>query len=129
MGRFLLDTHTLLWFLANDSKLSVKVDGLISNSENDCLVSTASLWEIAIKHNLGKLTLKFKYEDFPHILRMNNIEILPISFEHINELSNLELIHRDPFDRLIISQAKTENFIILSKDKQFKKYEGLNVHW
>ncbi len=126
---YLLDTHTLLWFLSGSEALSSSSKKLISNSSNKCYVSIASLWEIAIKINLGKLTIDFDFKGFAELLYENDIEILQITFDHILELMNLEDVHRDPFDRIIISLAKYENLSIITKDKNFSKYSDLNLVW
>ncbi len=120
--RYLLDTHTLLWFLQDDPQLPEKVGNEITNIENSCYVSIASLWEIAIKINLGKLAIKFSFEKFASFLSDNDIEVLPIAFDHLIQLSGLEQHHRDPFDRIIIAQGMVENLIILTKDQYFPDY-------
>ena len=94
----------------------------IADVDNKCYVSIASLWEIAIKIRLGKLSIKFHFEKFAAYLSDNEIELLPISLEHLLQLLNLDLHHRDPFDRLIIAQAITDNLTILSRDEHFKSY-------
>lgn len=82
-----------------------KVRKEIADIDNKCYVSIASLWEIAIKIRLGKLSIKFPFEKFATYLSDNEIELLPISLEHLLQLLNLDLHHRDPFERLIIAQA------------------------
>ena len=72
--------------------------------------------------NLGKLSVKFPFKDFAGYLSKTNIEILPITFEHLITISDLELHHRDPFDRLIIAQSITENITIITQDEHFRKY-------
>lgn len=126
---FLLDTHALLWFLSGDDLLSKKAKSKIIDSSNSCYISIASLWEIAIKIKLGKLKLDMDFKDLATLLYDSHIEILQITFEHITGLISLEDIHRDPFDRLIISQSKTEKLTIISKDQYFSKYNGLKVVW
>jgi len=120
--QYLLDTHTLLWFLEDDSQLSGKVSNEITNIDNKCYISIASLWEIAIKINLGKLSIKFSFEKFASFLSDNDIEVLPIAFDHLVQLSRLEQHHRDPFDRVIIAQGMIENLTILTKDQYFPHY-------
>lgn len=92
---FLLDTHTLLWFLSGDESLSKKAKSKIIDSSNSCYVSIASLWEIAIKIKLGKLQLGIDFKELANLLYESNIEILQITFEHITEIISLEEIHRD----------------------------------
>lgn len=120
--QYLLDTHTLLWFLQDDPQLPKKISSRIRNIENDCFVSIASLWEIAIKIKLGKLSIKFPFERFAVYLADNDLEVLAISFDHISQVLNLDMLHRDPFDRIIIAQGITEDLTILTRDEHFAKY-------
>ncbi|WP_228374644.1 type II toxin-antitoxin system VapC family toxin [Chryseobacterium sp. FH1] len=92
-------------------------------------MSTASIWEIAIKLNLGKLRLDIKLEELKSEILKNGFEILPLDFEHIIGLSNLEAIHKDPFDRIIISQAICEKCTIISRDSNFNLYKNVNLLW
>ena len=120
---FLLDTHTLLWFLNNDAQLP-KTARQIIESDSIIWVSVASIWEIAIKNGLGKLQLPLPFEQiFPAQLALNSIEILPIEIAHLSALQQLPLHHRDPFDRLLIAQAKAQNWPLLSADAAFDAYE------
>ncbi len=125
---YLLDTHALLWFLEDDQQLPPKVAQQIKDVRNKCYVSIASLWEIAIKVKLGKLSIGFPFEKFASYLADNDIELLSISFEHLLQLGNLDLHHRDPFDRLIIAQGLVENLTIITRDDHFKDYTD-NVFW
>lgn len=126
--KYLLDTHTLLWFLEDDPQLPKKVRKEIADIDNRCYISIASLWEIAIKIKLGKLSIRFPFEKFAAYLSDNEIELLPISLEHLLQLLNLELHHRDPFDRLIIAQGLAENLTILTRDENFSRYTS-NILW
>ena len=116
---YLLDTHTFLWFLDRNNNLSGKARRIIENTENSKFISIASIWEIAIKMNLGKLKLDIKLEELKEGILKNNFKILPLDFEHLIELSKLEEIHKDPFDRIIIAQAISEKQVIISKDSNF----------
>ena len=120
--QYLLDTHTLLWFLQDDPQLPEKVGNEITDIENNCYVSIASLWEIAIKTNLGKLTIKFPFIKFASYLADNEIEVLQIGFDHLIQVATLDLHHRDPFDRIIIAQGLVENLTIITKDENFPSY-------
>lgn len=121
--RLLLDTHIFLWFLAGDERLRESARTLLVEPENEVLLSVASLWEIAIKVNLGKLTLDRPFEELiPEQLALLEIDRLPIRMEHLTALLKLPLHHRDPFDRLIISQALAEGLPVLSSDPEFHKY-------
>jgi len=120
---YLIDTHAFLWIAANDSKLSNKVRALFLDSENLLFLSMASIWEMAIKISLKKLSIGQSLKDFLQMnLGSNDIEILNIKVTHILLLENLQFYHRDPFDRLIISQSISENIPIISADKAFDFY-------
>ncbi len=119
----LLDTHTVIWFITEDSKLPLKTKKIIENSENNCFVSIATLWEIAIKHSLGRLNLDSELENIFAIIEKTGFEILPITTNQILINAGLPHHHQDPFDRIIISQAIHDNLKIVSKDGQFKNYQ------
>ena len=121
--RLLLDTHTLIWFINGDESLPKHVIKLIENPENDSFVSIASLWEIAIKISLGKLEFKKQFQHILKLLDQNGFQILPISFAHTYRVSNLEFIHRDPFDRIIVAQSIEEKMQIITKDRDINKYQ------
>lgn len=126
--RFLLDTHSLLWFLSGDTSLSQRARRIIENPDDVILVSIASLWEIAIKHSLGKLKLAQPFNElFPHQLSINSISLLDIQLRHVARISNLEFHHRDPFDRLA-AQSLSEEIPILSSDEALDAY-GLERIW
>jgi len=121
--RYLLDTHTLLWIVNDDPQLGDEARNIYLNNANDIFASMASVWEMAIKISLKKLEIPGTLSDFvkEHI-RGNKIDILSIELNHLYQLENLTYFHRDPFDRLIISQAIVENIPILSSDKAFDDY-------
>ena len=131
--KYLLDTHTLLWVLFEDEKLSDTAKEIISNSENEIFVSIITYWEIAIKYGIGKLQLEnITPEEIPIKSKEINIETLKLSETEVSTFYKLPKIrHKDPFDRLIIWQAINENMTLISKDKAMKEYEqfGLNVLW
>lgn len=125
----LLDTHSFLWFIAGSEELTVKARKLIENENNLILLSSASLWEIAIKVGLGKLTLSEPFETLiPEQLSMNGFQILDINVSHSAKIIDLPFHHRDPFDRLLIAQALTEEIPIISSDEIFDKY-GVTRLW
>jgi PIN domain nuclease of toxin-antitoxin system len=127
--RLLLDTHTFLWFVLNDRKLSANANGHISDPNTDVLISPASYREIAIKVGLGKLDLQASYDDFmTRGIAGNDFEILPIEPKHTSLLTTLPLHHRDPFDRLVIAQALGEGMPIVSSDAAFDAY-GVKRLW
>ena len=118
----LLDTHSLIWFLNGDEKLSDKAKSAIEDPCNTKIVSIASIWEIAIKISLDKFRFPNGFKHFLDMVEDNGFEILPITFEHAIELSTLEFIHRDPFDRLLIAQCTIDKLIIVTKDDNIKRY-------
>ncbi len=121
--KYLIDTHTLLWIVTKNKKLSKKVKDIYLNSENQIFISLASLWEMAIKINLKKLSINEPLKDFvKNQIKSNDINILDIKTKHILLLENLPYYHKDPFDRLIISQSINEQIPLLSFDKVFDKY-------
>ena len=121
--RALLDTHTLLWFLEGDSTLSQNARTLIGDPANEIFVSIANLWEIAIKHNIGKLALRMSFAHFVQdCLVRGSFEVLGIVIPHLDTLSTLPLHHRDPFDRLLIAQAITHDLSIIGTDPVFGRY-------
>lgn len=124
----LLDTHAFIWFLNGDNQLPTTLKNLIVDTSNRCFLSIASLWEIAIKSSLGKLQLQGDFAQIASFLNDNDIEVLPITFDHIQRLLQLEFHHRDPFDRMIIAQALAENFTLATKDELFHSY-GVTILW
>lgn len=125
----LLDTHTFLWFVAGDDRLPQLARSHIENAQNRILLSTASLWELAIKLSLGRLYLAQPFEKFiREQLDINSIELLDISVSHLTGLIELPFHHRDPFDRLLIAQAKVEGIAIVGGDSVFDAY-GVKRVW
>ncbi|MEP6757540.1 MAG: type II toxin-antitoxin system VapC family toxin [Chthonomonadales bacterium] len=136
--RLLLDTHTFLWFIEADPRLSSRAESLIGDPENKRFLSVASIWEIAIKVNIGKLQLKF-YGLLDTILAQhlaaNQVELIPIEFDHAVHVHDLPFAqsadgteHKDPFDRLIVSQALAEDLAIVSADSVLDGY-GVKRIW
>jgi len=121
--RLLLDTNSFLWFIGGSDRLSVNARDLIVDLNNQLVLSSASLWEIAIKVSLGKLELLLPYNKLiPEQLEENDINVLPIELSHLNKVIELPFHHRDPFDRLIIAQALTEDLPVVSSDAVFSQY-------
>jgi PIN domain nuclease of toxin-antitoxin system len=121
--RVILDTNSFLWFISGNEKLSNAAKIFISDFNNELILSTASLWEIAIKISIGKLELSQPYDKFiPQQLEENDIAILPITLKHLTKLIDLSFKHRDPFDRLIIAQALSEDLPVISSDIMFSEY-------
>ncbi len=124
----LLDTHVLLWYITGDKQLPTKIVKVIDSPENKCFVSIMSIWEIVIKLSLDKLEIKGGFDTIENFLSNNDVEILPVTLLHTKQLLKLENHHRDPFDRMIISQALSDKLYIVTKDRIFKKY-GIKVLW
>jgi PIN domain nuclease of toxin-antitoxin system len=118
----LLDTHTLIWFLNGDGKLSDRVKTTIEDPNNSRIVSIASIWEIAIKISLDKFRFQKGFKYFLDMVEENGFDILPVTFEHAMVVSTLEFIHRDPFDRMLIAQCKADKLILATKDENIKRY-------
>jgi PIN domain nuclease of toxin-antitoxin system len=117
--KILLDTHIFIWYMHADKQLSPENKALIENPVHEKYLSVASIWEMAIKINLGKLRLSMSLEDFTP----DNLPLLPILPKHIFAGLNLPLHHRDPFDRLLIAQARNENMKLMTDDSSFEAYE------
>jgi PIN domain nuclease of toxin-antitoxin system len=127
--RLLLDTHALLWFVSADPKLSLPAQQAIADPGNQKFVSIVSLWEIAIKHSLGRLDLQMPLADFINQhLTPGKITLLSMSIPHLLKVDLLPHLHRDPFDRLLIAQALTENLLLVSADAAFAQY-GVPLIW
>jgi PIN domain nuclease of toxin-antitoxin system len=121
--RFLLDTQAFLWFVLNDRALSQVACDLIADPLNDILLSPASYWEIAIKVSLGKYKIPGSFETWiEHQIQMNELEILPIKVAHAAAIVTLPFHHKDPFDRLLVAQALTEQVPIISVDTVLDNY-------
>lgn len=124
----LLDTHAFMWFVNGDPSLAKKAKEVIESTDNQRFLSVASLWEMAIKINIGKLSLSQPYHLVKQQIEDNDIELLPIEFDHTLQFVSLPLHHRDPFDRLIIAQAMTEAMTVITKDENFKHYP-IEIVW
>jgi PIN domain nuclease of toxin-antitoxin system len=120
---YLLDTHTLIWFSEYNDLLTKKIREIIENKENRIFVSIASLWEMAIKISFNKLELNDDFKKFIRNMILQDINILNISTNHILILKDLEYKHRDPFDRIIISQGLKEGLTIITHDRVFEEYK------
>jgi len=121
--RLLLDTHVLLWWLADSPDLGLGHRKLVSDRRNTCYVSAVTVWEISIKVGLGKLEVPTNYLD---VIRSQGFVELPISWNHAQSVKKLPDHHRDPFDRLLVAQCAEEGLILLSVDENIRKY-GVSV--
>lgn len=118
--RILLDTHVLLWWLADDPELTEPGREVIAAPENLIAFSAASIWEIRIKQAIGKLDLP---ADFAGVLASQPFEPLAVTVAHAHALHGLPLLHRDPFDRLLVAQARLEGMTILTRDNAISQYD------
>jgi len=122
--KFLLDTQLLLWAAGQPERLSAAARALLTNPANVLLFSAASLWEIAIKHSLGRADFRVQ----PRLLRRglldNGYVELPITSQHAVSIDGLPSRHKDPFDRLLLAQALTEGITLLTADEQLGQYPG-----
>jgi PIN domain nuclease of toxin-antitoxin system len=126
---YMLDTHTFLWFINDDSSLSSTAKTLIENRENAIYLSIASIWEMAIKVSLGRLETPSPFTDFiDEQLSKKTIVLLDIRTAHTGIVATLPFYHHDPFDRLIIAQSQGEDFPIIGRDMVFDEY-GIERHW
>lgn len=127
--RALLDTHTLLWWLSDDPQLTAKARKFIAATVNSCIVSAVSAWEIATKVRIGKLPEASEIVvDFATQMEQERFEVLPISLDHVLRAGLLPGPHRDPFDRMLISQAQAEALPIVGNDRIFDSY-GVRRIW
>lgn len=117
--RLLLDSCIVLWWLTEPQRLGKKAQQAIADTDNEVLVSAASLWELGIKHKLGRLDLP---HNFLEILHAEKIQILAIEAQHALAVIDLPMIHQDPFDRMLIAQAKCEDLLLVTRDQTMRKY-------
>jgi len=129
MPRLLLDTHTFLWWVDDAPELTAVARRAIADVNNECCLSLASCWEMAIKSSLRKLQLAKPVERFvADQLAANAFTLLNIELRHAAKVEKLPFHHRDPFDRLLIAQAMTEKLTVVSADKVFSDY-GIKILW
>jgi len=120
--RYLLDTHVIIWYVEDSPNLPSNIAELIDDPENEVFISSISLWEITLKVGLGKLDLKLPLNMFLENIKNRDFTFLNIENEYLNRLAGLPFVHKDPFDRLIISSALEENLVIITIDENIKKY-------
>jgi PIN domain nuclease of toxin-antitoxin system len=121
--RYLIDTHILLWWLENSPRLSAEVRRTIANPQAVVFVSAASVWEMSIKQGLGKLSVP---EDLLEMLNVHRFQVLDVTAVHGLEVAKLPNYHKDPFDRMLIAQARFEGLTLVSGAS---KFEGYEVRW
>lgn len=120
--KFLLDTHAFLWYLPRNPNLGSKAKEAI-DTKTGLYFSIASLWEISIKINLGKLHLNRPFQDLRQELQYMNVQLLPIVFEDTQLYANLPLHHRDPYLRILVAQAMNHSLVLISRDGAFDAYQ------
>jgi len=121
--RLLLDTHVLIWWDSAPDTLSSRALGLLLDPENEMILSVASLWEMQVKAQLGKLMLRKSLRDLVSAQQaMNRLTLLPVRPEHAYALEDLPAHHKDPFDRMIVAQAKVEGLSVVSHDTVMRLY-------
>ena len=126
--RYIIDTQAFIWYATGDKQLS-KTALEIIESDTIRYISLASIWEMAIKTSIGKLNFQVPFEDLiSNQLAINGYDILPLELSHVFQLAKLPLFHKDPFDRIMIAQAITENIPIISIDPYFQSYP-VSVIW
>lgn len=119
---YLLDTHTFMWFVTDAPELSKKARNLMEQDDANLFLSIASVWEMAIKKSLGKLEIYNNFSTVTQDLTDNDIELLPIKYEHTAIINRIPFHHKDPFDRMIIAQALFENMDVIGVDERFDEY-------
>ena len=121
--RFLLDTHTFLWWVADDPQLSLSAKTIISNPDNEIYFSVVSAWEIIIKVGTGKFSLSEPPEIYiPSRITSNQFETLTVQMPHILRINGLPNFHKDPFDRLLIAQSLVEDLSLITVDEAIAQY-------
>jgi len=126
--KLLVDTHAFLWFVAGNRRLSATARRAMEHEENEWWLSAASVWEMAIKVSLGRLTLPMPAHDYVADKVRHGLRVLPVDWPHAAAVERLPFHHRDPFDRLIAAQALTEGLTLVSRDSAFRKY-GVQIAW
>jgi len=129
MNDYLLDTHAILWFFNGDNKsLSDRAKNIIENPQDIKYISMASVWEVSIKISIGKLEFPENTKGFIYQIKKHGFVLLPISEDYIIESEQLPLIHRDPFDRLLVATAISEQMNFISADKNISQY-NVSLVW
>lgn len=126
--KFLLDTNAFLWAATFDPRLSARANQILNDASNDFYLSVVSLWEVTVKVQIGKLQIPQDLGAFLQRTLNRELTILPIQPEHVLNLSKLPLLHRDPFDRMLVAQSMSESVAILSSDRKLRQYE-VEIIW
>ena len=126
--RLLVDTHAFLWFVVGDSKLSRTARRTLEEENIELHLSAVSVWEMAIKSSLGRLTLPAPAAEYVADKMKAGLHVLPVDWVHAAAVGQLPFHHRDPFDRLLVAQAQTERMPVVTSDRVFRRY-GVTVIW
>ncbi len=128
--RLLLDTHTFLWWATSPDRLPDRARTAIAAAESEIYLSAASAWEVRIKEGIHRLTLSVPWETIvQREVLTNGLQLLPITFRHTDRLRDLPLIHRDPFDRILMAQSRAEDLTLVSDDDRIAEYPDVSVLW
>jgi PIN domain nuclease of toxin-antitoxin system len=126
--KLLLDTHAFLWLVTGDRRLSPAARRALEGPKAQPLLSLASVWELAIKSSLGRLTLPEPLDAYLAKKLATNLRLLPVDLSHVVAVERLPFHHQDPFDRMLVAQALAEGLPVVTRDREFRKY-GVEVIW
>ena len=121
--KYLIDTHVIIWLAKNSHEVPRRIKELIEQPENEIYICSVSLWEIAIKVSLGKLDLELPLDKLLFDIKNAGFHTLQVEDEYLSQLQELPYIHKDPFDRLIISTALVEDLVLITIDENIQKYD------
>ena len=124
--KYLLDANAIIWYFEDSKNLPQRVAKIIDDPLNTIVISSLSLWEIVIKMMLGKLNFKMSFDELLTAINEYDFEIIQIENDYLKELFNVQRIHKDPFDRLLIATAVADNLTLITSDDDIQKY---NVKW
>jgi len=124
--KYLLDTHVIIWMVEDSPNLPLAIKEIIKNPKNQIAISLISLWEIVIKMTIGKLTLNLTFDELVDVLRMGDFDFMQIEDEYLSGVLKLPLLHKDPFDRLLVATAIVEKMTFITIDENIQKYD---VSW
>jgi PIN domain nuclease of toxin-antitoxin system len=124
----LVDTNAFLWLVAGDRRLSRSARRAIEDSQGEWWLSAASIWELAIKSGLGRITLPAPLDEYIAEKIQQGLRVLSVDWPHATRVERLPFYHRDPFDRLIVAQAQSEGLVVVTSDPAFAKY-GVRTVW
>ena len=125
MVRLLLDTHVLLWSLAEPRKLSTRARNALEDAHNDVFVSAVTAWEVSIKRATGRMTAP---DNLSEVIEKRGFTHLPLNFHHTEHAGNLPPHHHDPFDRFLIAQAQIEGLVLVTRDARIRCYPIRTLH-